>query len=116
MSLILPGIATQSITVYRAATGSYVGGRWVDGSEGPFTIQGSHQPANGEERRNLPEGVRSDDIRKIYTDARLQEADETEGQTADEIELDGTRYRVIKVYSYPFGSSFGYNKVMVERV
>ena len=89
------------IIVYRKNTESYFkDGRWVEpdpNNDQEINIKGSIQPlTDGFTQIDLPEGVRNTDVFLVYTKTKLQYAEETTGQTPDEIEVDGYRYELYK--------------------
>lgn len=57
--------------IIRRGIGLYSGGQWVEASDVALTIYASVQPANGEELKALPEGLRSRDTVKLYSSDEL---------------------------------------------
>jgi len=98
MSLLKPFI----LNVYRKAAGSYVSGRWTNGSASPdFTIQTSWQPANGRDLQALEEGMRQSSIFKGYPKIKVQTVNPETLEKEDIIVgPDGSNYRVIFVAPY----------------
>ena len=96
-------LKTQTITVYRKGTEGYINadGDWVPGTDAdPFDIEGNLQPyKRGKTRIEPPEGVRTQDMRVLYTSRNygLYTSDEDSNQEPDEIELDGVRYMCFHV-------------------
>ncbi len=101
MSLFHP----LSLTVNRYALGSYVNGRWVQGSlQNTFSIYASWQPANGDEMQTLPEGRRNSVAYKGYTITQLYTADQKQNTDIDFIVgPDSQEYEVIQVESWNNG-------------
>lgn len=75
----------RPVQVIRRAAGQWVGGRWVEGPDGPAdTIMASVQPAtlsDDDTLQALPEGRRVEAMVRVYTDAVLTVAgaDNTNG-------------------------------------
>ena len=65
-------------TIIKRGPGGYVDGEWQDGSDAVMTIQGSVQPVRGQELMALPEGLRSLEVVKMYTDTELITLDENQ--------------------------------------
>ena len=88
----------QPRTIIRTTAGSWVLGVWTPGAEqAPFTIQGSWQPASQEDLEILPQGTTRTGVFKLITDAALVCAMEGDTAISDQIEQDGSRYRVTAV-------------------
>jgi len=68
-------LAVETITVTRKAVGSYVNGRWVDGTAADHSVSGNVQPLSGRELQQLPEGDRERQPLKIYTAFALANGD-----------------------------------------
>lgn len=80
----------------------YAPDTWVDGepvrgvaTDDPFL--GSVQPLRGRDRENLPEGIRSADLRKVYCDRYTLRTEDAAGEKADEVVVDGVVYTVVHV-------------------
>ena len=85
-------------TVKRYASGSYVDGRWVEGSETELTIKTSVQPLNGKELEALPEGRREKSSYKGYTSLYMQTVQNSENP--DRIVIDGDEYEIFTVENW----------------
>lgn len=85
-----------SLNVYRlSGSGGYqdANGNWVEGSETIVPIKCSLQPfRNGDSQRDLPEGIRSDEVYVVYTKTPILSADDRTKRKADEIEIQGVRF------------------------
>ena len=57
----------QELTV-TPSPGSFVNGYWAETSPTPYTITASVQPANGEQRKNVPEGYDIESALALGTD------------------------------------------------
>lgn len=93
-------LGKTTFTVERAAAGSRVNGRWVDGAASTLTLRGSWQPMSSREREQLPEGYRTKHVAKLYTDCDqplLTCVDLATATRQDVILRDGRRYEVIAV-------------------
>lgn len=91
---------TGTYVVTREGEGDYVLGRWEPGAETTFSIQASIQPLSGNELQDLPEGVRTEETRILWTTTQLRgpiKDSLSDGSGADRIDIDGDRYRVWKV-------------------
>jgi len=95
----------RAMTVYRSAGGDYNDvGEWeASGLDTSFAIVGSVQPLSGRDRELLPEGVRSDQVVKIYTETALRTDSEDDGTKADQISDLGSRFKVISVEQHGEG-------------
>lgn len=87
-----------TITRYRRVAGSYVEGVWVDGARSSSSITASVQPGGGpQDLARVPEGLRTRDVVKIFTDDDLRTADETQSLPADRILYLDEEYEVVAV-------------------
>lgn len=90
-----------TVTRKRRSPGAYVDGVWVDGAVVSETeIAASVQPAGGRDLLKLPEGLRTEDVVKIFTDDALQVGNETDGQVADRIVHLDEEYEVVEAESW----------------
>lgn len=72
-----PGLATSgTYTVNRTLPGDYPSGEYVPGTASTFTIVASVQPLTGRETVVLPEGVRTEDVRQLWTSTELRVHDD----------------------------------------
>ena len=85
----------SDFTVYRRVPGTRTEGKWVEGSEAAFTVSASAQPLRGEEMQSLPEGRRTMQAIKIYSDTELNTEDEENGISPDVFEFRGDRYEIV---------------------
>lgn len=65
-------IFRSPITLRTFLVGSYINGRWVEGSFTDSAITASIQPLKGEELLMLPEDRRESESYKMYTSTRVQ--------------------------------------------
>ena len=79
-------------TVMRQTGGGYVRGEWVDGTQAVVTIYGSVQPVSGQELLVLPEGRRTSEVVKVYTDSELNTSEI--GQDPDRMMWRGHLYEI----------------------
>lgn len=93
-----------NLTVYRIKKGtSYLSedGDWIEGTGSDveeIPIKCSLQPyVNGNEQRDLPDGIRATDARYIFTKTEILQADDRTQIAADEVEIDGVRYECDRV-------------------
>ena len=92
-----------SITVLRQGAGSWVKGRWVDGTEAELPIEANVQPLRGHELQNLPESERSKDSIKVYCVETLNTAEEVGKTKADIVVWEGKRWQAIRTMTYKMG-------------
>ncbi len=104
MTIVIPSIFKKKFDAYRRASGAYVAGRWADGAEIAFTVEGSSQPLSGSELNaqllRMPEGDRRREMRKFYSDDVLRTVDAPGKLPADQITIDGKRFEVQTVNSH----------------
>jgi len=82
-------------TVNRTAPGSYVAGNWVAGAASTVSIMATIQPVSDQDLKALPEGTRSSDVVKIYTDTVLYTVeDQGTNQQPDRITWFGHVYEI----------------------
>ena len=72
-------------------------GASIAGAETMVTIVAGVQPMGGKDRQALPEGYRSRDGKRIYTETELSPADQHTGTTGDLLVIDGITYEVVTV-------------------
>jgi len=95
----------QTITVHPASAGEYDDfGNWEDSGGLPsYPITASVQPATGRDRELFPEGVRTEEVKKLYCQDELQ-TDSEDGKTkADELVIGTERYKVISCQKHAEG-------------
>lgn len=95
-----------TLTIKRQGAGSYVNGRWVDGTTvtpAP-TITANVQPANTRDLLLLPESERTKEWVKVYTSDVIRTMNEgAGGWAADEFTWNGYVYKVMRVKRYQMG-------------
>jgi hypothetical protein len=113
MSLLSPGFNTGTYSVARPAAGTLdSAGDWVPAAGTTFSIDASVQPLSGRALKDLREGLRSEDVRWVYTNSELRAL--TAGAGPDVITIDGGHYRVSKVEHFRVIS--GHYRATVERL
>lgn len=109
---VATAFTTGTYTVTRrAGAGTNSNGHYTKPSPTTFSIDASVQPVTGRALKDLPEGMRADDVKILYTGTELHTVD-TAGH-ADTIAIAGENYRVTKVEAF-FVISDHY-RVTVER-
>lgn len=88
-------------SIIRTGVGGYVKGEYQDGMSEPITIYGSVQPVSGQELMVLPEGLRTRETVKIYTDTELNTAEFN--QRPDRLEWRGKVYEIAMKAPYQSG-------------
>lgn len=108
------------ITLRRPSAGSYVNGRWVEGSYTDSTITASIQPLKGEDMESLPEGRRDSEAYKMYTSTLVKTVQEAgSNQNADRVIFFGKEFEVHQVNEWQNNSNFNivnHYKYLVLRV
>lgn len=79
-------------TIIRQTPGAYYHGEWAPGIESTVTIFGSVQPVGGQELMALPEGRRTSEVVKLYTDVELNTSEIS--QQADRMMWRGHMYEI----------------------
>lgn len=100
MTVQTPSPIFANYTVTRYAAGSYVSGRWVDGSTSTLTIRASVQPATSDQLRRLPEALRTRAAMGVITTTEVRTADEATGTPADTISIDGEDWEIQQVDAF----------------
>lgn len=96
-------IFRSPVTLRRFAVGSYVNGRWVEGSYVDSTITASIQPLVGEELQMLPEDRREQESYKMYTSTIVQTITTA---NPDQVLFRGKKFEVIQVFPWQNTSIF----------
>lgn len=112
MKLALTG--RKKYTVTRIGEGSYVNGRWVEGTESTFEVIGHEQPSGPKEIQMLPDSFRSKDVRWFFSNADLRTVQEGSGLEPDKITVDGIKFEVHKRYTYQMGP-MNHNEYVIVR-
>ena len=88
------GIFRRPLVVHREAEGSWQDGVWGPGESIEINIRASVQPSRQEDMEMLPEGRRSTEALRLYTDAELRTID-PDGQTQpDRVDIGGIMHEV----------------------
>lgn len=96
---------TVPIKILRRVAGSYINGRWVEGTTTEVPIDVNIQPIKDSELLLMPESDRSREWYKGYTASLVRTQKEgTGGYDADEFDWQGNRYKIMKVRSYAMGT------------
>jgi hypothetical protein len=108
---------TGTYVVTRSARGTDDGhGRYTQGGTSTFPIVADVQEVEGDTLRDLPEGMRSEDMRVLYTMSELVAlVDDAAAPTEpDHVSIEGAAWRVVKVQRFRvFARRY---RVWVERV
>ena len=101
--------------VLRQATGGYVDGVWIGGSRSVLTTVASCQPASTkQDLLALPEGRQHSDLIKIYSDDRLQIAEEGLGLQPDCVVFDGVAFEIVSYFAHQSGVINHYKYMAVK--
>lgn len=87
----------EDVNVRRAPAGSYVDGKWVQGSSTIVPIKAAIQPITGENLQRIAEGRNIKYAISIYTNDTLKGADISSKTQPDIIEWDSKLFEVDKV-------------------
>lgn len=100
---------SEKATLITYAAGDYNSyGEWEDGAKTETSIDVVTAPLSGQERQNLPEGLRERAVRKFWTSAT---ASITPGQTqGTQIRYRNTLYRVVGMQDWR-----GFREIMAVR-
>lgn len=92
------------LTIFRKSEGSYVNGRWVEGTTSQIILQVNIQPLKPYEILMLPEADRTRAWVKFYSADYARTLKEgTGGWSADEFVWKGDRYKIMKVDDWTNG-------------
>lgn len=105
-------LSLETLTVSRPSPQTFVEGRVVDNAATTFQIRASFQPSGGRDVKDLPEGLRADESRVLFTATELRGAD-FHDQLCDVVTGDGCDWSVHKVERW--GAIAGYFKVTLVR-
>lgn len=96
---------TVPVTILRRVAGTYVDGRWVEGTTTEIPIEANIQPIKDSELMLMPEADRSREWYKGYTASLVRTQKEgVGGYDADEFDWQGDRYKIMKVRNYAMGT------------
>ena len=88
----------KNYTLKRKNPGSYVAGKWVDGSNiSGLVAFASIQPLSGKEMVRIPEGDRNRERKVAYSADELRVADPSGKYKADILTVDGQDFQVESV-------------------
>lgn len=103
------------VIVKRKNPGNYNSdGIWVEGDESTIPVRMSIQPLRLEEMDALPEGRRSSKAMKIFADAELLCAEQSETQNADILIWQGKQWEVVACDAYQMGILPHFKALAVE--
>jgi len=92
------------LTIFRKSEGSYVNGRWVEGTTSEIVLQVNIQPLKPYEVLMLPEADRTRAWVKFYSADYARTLKEgTGGWSADEFIRKNDRYKIMKVDDWTNG-------------
>lgn len=84
----------QPIEIKRFTDGEFVNGFWQEGAQESFMIMASVQPTTGEDLESLPEGRRTSQSLRLYTDTLLKTVHD---KNPDKVTLFGNDFEVMTV-------------------
>lgn len=109
MSLNSVKFPTGSYEVTRTETGEYTQGRYASGGTSTFPIVADVQDVTGRVLHDMPEGMRAEDTKVLYTITELRglyptlpaaSGPDVPGNEPDVILIEGERYRVHTVQKF----------------
>lgn len=110
---VATAFTTGTYTVTRrAGTGTTTNGHYTKPTTSTLSVDASVQPITGRALKDLPEGMRAEDVKVLYTATELFTVDSGHG-AADVVTIAGEDYRVTKVE--PFFVISDHYRVTVER-
>lgn len=96
MGIRIPLLGLVDCILYRRLPGDYADLEWQPGIEDEGTpFRASPQPLSLDELKLLPEGERKLDLYNLYTYHDIYTGSQYNKTTADEVEIDGVRYKVM---------------------
>lgn len=97
----MPILGGEAATRRRFAAGTRgTSGRFTPGATIDTAIVAAVQPASGDDLQTLPEGERTMEVWRIYSDTELRAAVQSTGEQADRVIVDAIVYEVRKVWDW----------------
>ena len=112
-------LGVQNLTLRTYANGTHgTDGRFTLGTATDTTIRGSIQPATWKDLQRLPEGERSQDIRKLFTQsvASLYVAEAGSLRNSDRIVSGADVFEVSSVQNWPSASPIPHVEAILLRL
>lgn len=112
-------VGRETITRRRFAVGTRgTDGRFVPGAAADTPFVASVQAAAGQDLEILPEGKRTRDPKRVYTDPGfdLIGADQHTGESGDHLIIDGIEYEVFRVWDWRPASPLPHTKALAVRL
>ena len=107
LSSVVTSLASHvSLAVKRAAAGTYVNGRYVEGAPAALTIVASVQPLSGEDLQELPEAERTSDAIEIFSVVELFATNLATNKLGDLVTYQGRDYRVTNAENWNSNGSY----------
>lgn len=98
----------------RTAPGVFIKGRWVEGATTETPVTGSVQQANDRDIQLLPEGLRTNETLKIFTEVEIKTENQPAHQSADVIVRKGVEYLVMSAAT--FGAPLPHWRVLARKI
>lgn len=109
---VVESMATGTYTVTRRDLGTYAMGRAAAATPSTFSTKLVVQPVDGNTLMRLPEGMRAEEIRAVWSPVELR-TQSAAGQP-DSISIDGDDWEVQSLNGW--SAAGGYWKALVKRV
>ncbi len=99
LSAAILSLSTGTYTVTRYEPATNLSGVVVPGDSESFTIVASVQPLTGRELKSLPEGMRTEEMRALWTPTELR----TQGtdNDPDKVTIGSETWEVVRVEPWP---------------
>ena len=114
MAIETPAEQFASVTRKRRAAGELHEGTWHEGNVTSSTITASVQPVSGQDLRRLPEGTRTTDAVRIFSEDELRVGNETDRTPPDRVVYLGEEYEVTSVQRWSMGQLDHYDAMAVR--
>lgn len=117
--MVLSKVGVKTFPLYRKVPGyrDPNTGRWIEGAEETLEVRGNEQPLSSYEKQMLPDALRTRDTRFFISSTFLNTLDEADGQSPDELLIEGYRYQVFARESFQMRirKHYEYKLVRVEQ-
>lgn len=101
--------------IKRRDAGVYNKGIYISPGNSIVTVRASVQPA-GASTQPLPEGVRVEDVKVVFSSSSIRIANDPAGYMADRFDYEGLEYEVFRVDNWSSGNQGLYYKALAARV
>lgn len=113
---LIRAFQTNTLVIEREGEGEWINGRYEPGPKCRFEVIASVQPMKASEMLLMPEGERTTEHIKVYTNERLREVDEKNTALGDKFAYDGKCYEVQQVENWQIGTDLPHYKAICKKV